>query len=64
MTIDDLYQRIGFTVILLFIATVGAIIIIFPIRLLEWVIGDYIIVVLGLLLIGLAQLIYNQRYNL
>lgn len=57
----DIFRRIGFTVVFLFAAIGGALIILYPIKLLEKIIGNYIIFVSLLLVVCLIQIVYNQN---
>ncbi len=59
----DIFRRIGFTVVFL-LASIGAgFIILYPIRLLEKIIGDYIILVLLFVEVCLIQAVYSLYYR-
>ena len=56
---NDIFRRIGFTVVFLIVVMCGSIILILPFKLLEDIIGNYIIVVLLIFVIIMIQFLYK-----
>jgi len=59
MKIREIFERIGFTIVFLLITLIVSIILLYPIKILETIIGEYIIVVLIALLAIISQFAYS-----